>query len=76
MNKRIAASVAAGKRLADALPVVAGVVEWAPIDFAVLGQLSWDERRAREWSYIGAIARRDGDIVTSDYCLRRIEELG
>ncbi len=66
-----------GSTYACQLPVEDGLVRFEPQDISLClgGNTSWEQRRAFEWGYLGAIARRNGDDTTVAYCASRITAL-
>lgn len=66
-----------GENLAVALPEIDGLVRLpflstADVQLHLGGNASWEQRRAFEWGLIGMVARRNGDVVTSEYCAGRV----
>lgn len=68
---------ATGSNVAYTLPVEDGRVRHAVVNPAeYLGPNSaYEQRRAFEWGYLGAIAERNGDIATAEYCYNRVQDL-
>lgn len=66
-----------GSTYAYQIPVIDGRVRVEPqnIDFCLGGNTSWEQRRAFEWGYLGAIATMNGDEAEASYCARRLADL-